>query len=377
MISSEYFIELLNKRGTGFFSGVPDSLLRNLCAYITDYIDKECGIITVNEGTAIALAAGHYLATGKIPLVYMQNSGLGNAVNPLLSLVDKEIYNIPILLLIGWRGMPGVKDEPQHIKQGRVTGSLLDCMEIKHAVLAKDTDEVAGQIDDAYIYMQTSKEPFALIIEKDTFEDHTLQNNNLSNYEMTRERAIQFVVDSLNKDAVVVSTTGMISRELFEYREKRGQGHEHDFLSVGSMGHASHIALGIALMKKSTNVYCFDGDGAVLMHLGALATIGTIKPDNYIHIVFNNGAHDSVGGQPTVALNIDLCQVALSSGYCFAFSVEKETDLHAILNIIKEKTGPVFLEIKVRKGARNDLGRPTTTPVQNKDDFMDFLSRRI
>jgi phosphonopyruvate decarboxylase len=375
MIEPGFFIELLAERNTGFFTGVPDSLLKNLCAYITDHIDKEHAIIAINEGAATALAVGHYLATGKIPVVYMQNSGLGNAVNPLLSLVDKEIYNIPLLLLIGWRGMPGAKDEPQHVKQGRVTAPLLDCMEIKHEILSKNASKIAGQIDDAYVYMQTSNEPFAFIIEKDTFEDYTLQKTVSSNYELTRERAIQLVIDSMNEDAIVVSTTGMISRELFEFREKQGQGHDRDFLSVGSMGHASHIALGIAQTKKDRRVYCFDGDGAVLMHLGALAAIGTIKPDNYVHVVFNNGAHDSVGGQPTVALDIDLCQVALSCGYQSAFSVERETDLQAILDATKEKPGLLFLEIKVKKGARKDLGRPTTTPVQNKTAFMDFLSK--
>lgn len=373
MLSPKYFVESLQSMQLDFFTGVPDSLLKNICAYITDNFSSEHNIIAANEGAAVGLATGYYLATGKIPVVYMQNSGLGNTVNPLMSLTDKEVYNIPALLLIGWRGEPGIKDEPQHVKQGKVTLSLLDTMGIKYVIMSQNEVEFIKQLHAAKTYMEETKEPFAFVIQKGTFEDYRLQQQGYCNLSLDREKAIQLVASSLETDAVIVSTTGMISRELFEYRETIHQGHEKDFLTVGSMGHASQIALGIALQKKKRRVYCFDGDGATLMHMGSLAVIGSLCPNNYIHVVFNNGAHDSVGGQPTVGLQMDLPSVAKACGYQNVFSVSDNSSLHGILNLIKELQGPVFLEIKVKKGARKDLGRPTTTPIQNKEALMHFL----
>ena len=287
------------------------------------------------------------------------------------------MYNIPVLLLIGWRGEPGVKDEPQHIKQGKVTLPLLDAMGIKYAVLSQNEADFAEQLKFAKTYMDSTKEPFAFIVQKDTFEDYKLQRQTNYVFSLDRESAIQIVASSLDSNAVVVSTTGMISRELFEYRERVNRGHESDFLTVGSMGHASQIALGIALHKKEKRVYCFDGDGATLMHMGSLAVIGSLCPTNYVHVVFNNGAHDSVGGQPTVGLQINLPLVAEACGYRKTFSVSKSDMLQQVLNQIRETQGPVFLEIKVKKGSRKDLGRPTTTPIQNKEALMNFLSKEL
>lgn len=373
MLSPKYFVESLQSMQLDFFTGVPDSLLKNICAYITDNLSLEHNIIAANEGAAVGLATGYYLSTGKIPVVYMQNSGLGNTVNPLMSLTDKEVYNIPALLLIGWRGEPSIKDEPQHVKQGKVTLPLLDTMGIKYAIMSQSEVEFIKQLHAAKTYMEETKEPFAFVIQKGTFEDYRLQHQEYCNLSMDREKAIQLVASSLETDAVIVSTTGMISRELFEYRETIHQGHEKDFLTVGSMGHASQIALGIALQKKKRRVYCFDGDGATLMHMGSLAVIGSLCPSNYIHVVFNNGAHDSVGGQPTVGLQVDFPSVAKACGYQNVFSVSDNSSLHGILNLIKELQGPVFIEIKIKKGARKDLGRPTTTPIQNKEALMHFL----
>lgn len=375
MISPNFFIDALASNQMDFFTGVPDSLLKNICAYITDHSSVENNIIAANEGGAIGLAAGYYLATGKIPVVYMQNSGEGNAINPLMSLTDKEVYNIPLLLLIGWRGEPGIKDEPQHAKQGKVTIPLLEAMGIKYEILSKDEQECAAQIDKANTYMQETKEAFALVIQKGTFADYALSEKEESVFDMKREEAICTVASFIEGDAVVVSTTGMISRELFEYRETVHQGHEKDFLTVGSMGHASQIALGIALQKQERKVYCFDGDGASLMHMGAMAVTASLQPVNYVHIVFNNGAHDSVGGQPTVGLKINLPKIAEACGYKETFSVSTRESLQEVLGEIVKLAGPVLLEIKVRKGARKDLGRPTTTPVQNKEALMSFLGR--
>jgi len=375
MLSPKYFIEQLKNKNIDFFTGVPDSLLKSLCAYITAEALPENNIIAANEGGAIGLASGYYLATGKIPVVYMQNSGLGNIVNPLLSLMDKEVYNIPVLLLVGWRGEPGEKDEPQHIKQGKVTIPLLNAMGIKYDILSKDEAACKSQLDIAVSQLNDNKEPYAFIIQSGTFSDFNLEDNTVEQFSLSREFAIQKIVDALEKDAVIVSTTGMISRELFEYRELKGQGHKRDFLTVGSMGHASQIALGIALNKKNHKVYCFDGDGAALMHMGSMPIIGNMNVQNYVHILFNNGAHDSVGGQPTVGLQIDFSAIALASGYKNAFSVDNEKSLEKVLQDIKEATVPTLLEIKVKKGARKNLGRPTTTPIQNKEAFMNFLSQ--
>ena len=375
MLSPQYFFNRLRENRIDFFTGVPDSLLKSVCAYITDHSNAESHIIAANEGSAIGLAAGYYLSTGRIPVVYMQNSGLGNAVNPLLSLVDKEVYHIPMILLIGWRGEPDVKDEPQHIKQGKVTLPLLDAMGVKHLILASCPDEFDMQLCKTLEYIQNNKAPVAFIVQKGTFENYVLQQQAPVDYPMMRETAVQTAIDAISEKAIVVATTGMISRELFEYRELLSQGHERDFLTVGSMGHASQIALGIALQAKDKSVYCFDGDGAVLMHMGALATIGSLKPANFFHLVVNNGAHDSVGGQPTVGHQIDIPAIALSCGYAFAVSVKEASEFKNVLRDTQAFKGPVLIEVKVRQGARKDLGRPTTTPVQNKSDFMQFLSK--
>lgn len=374
MIRPEFFIERLRENGIDCFAGVPDSLLKNICAYITDHCDDAHNIIAANEGAAVGLAAGHYLATGRPACVYMQNSGEGNIINPLASLTDQEVYNIPVLLLIGWRGRPGVHDEPQHVKQGKVTTGLLNVMGINYEVISKEEDRAEKQIAKAVKALQ-NKEVFALVIEKDTFEDYKLQNVEVNDLLMSREEAIRTVAAALDDKDCIVSTTGMISRELFEYRTAMNQGHERDFLTVGSMGHASQIALGIALAQPERRVWCFDGDGAAIMHMGSMAIVANKAPKNYVHVVFNNGAHDSVGGQPTVGLKIDIPAVAKAVGYKSTYSVDKKSDLDVILNEAKYYEGPIFVEIKVKKGNRKDLGRPTTTPIQNKEALMDFLSR--
>ena len=378
MIRPEFFIEKLRENGIDCFAGVPDSLLKNICAYITDHCDAEHNIIAANEGAAVGLAAGHYLATGQPSCVYMQNSGEGNIINPLASLTDPEVYNIPVLLLIGWRGRPGVHDEPQHVKQGKVTTGLLNTMGINFDVLSKEEDKAEKQIAKAIDALK-KKDVYALVIEKDTFEDYKLQNVEKNDLTMSREEAIQTVAAALGEKDCIVSTTGMISRELFEYRAAMNQGHERDFLTVGSMGHASQIALGIAMAKPDRKVWCFDGDGAAIMHMGSMAIVANKAPKNYVHVVFNNGAHDSVGGQPTVGLKIDLPAVAKAVGYKSAITVVSKEELEKELSTLNSQLltlgGPILLEVRVRKGNRKDLGRPTTTPIQNKEALMDFLKK--
>lgn len=375
MIRPAFLVNTLSWYKIDFYAGVPDSLLKDICAYLTDNSKKENNIIAANEGAAMGLAAGHFLASGEIPVVYMQNSGLGNTVNPLLSLTDEEVYNIPSLLLVGWRGEPGVKDEPQHIKQGKVTISLLEAMGIKYTIMADDETTLAAQLEEAVTYMNETKRTYAFVVRKGTFENYQLQNNEKNGFSLKREKAIGLVAGSIEENAIIVSTTGMISRELFEYRAGQQMEHSRDFLTVGSMGHASQIALGIALHQSRRPVYCFDGDGATLMHMGSLGIIGEMAPANYVHVVFNNGAHDSVGGQPTVGLKVDIPMIAKACGYKATYSVSTGEELKNVLSELQRQQGPVLLEIKVSKGSRKDLGRPTTTPIQNKNSFMDYLRK--
>ena len=374
MIRPSFFYDTLKGFGIDFYAGVPDSLLKNLCAYITDHADENHNIIAANEGGALGLAAGHYLATRQIPVVYMQNSGEGNIINPLASLTDPDVYNIPVLLVIGWRGKPGVHDEPQHVKQGKVTTGLLNVMGIDYTVLSKEEEKAEAQIKKAVDYMQRTNECYALVIEKETFDAYTLQNVEKNDLTLSREEAIQIVAAAISAKDVVVSTTGMISRELFEYRTATNQGHERDFLTVGSMGHASQIALGIALAQPRRRVWCFDGDGAAIMHMGGMAIVASKHPQNFVHVVFNNGAHDSVGGQPTVGLDIDLPAVAHAVGYKQIYSSNTKHELMALIEKLILQEGPILLQVCVKKGNRKDLGRPTTTPIQNKEALMSFLS---
>ena len=361
MISCKEFYDTLIRKNIDFFTGVPDSILKDFNAYLMDNSPNDKNIITANEGSSIALATGHHLATNKIPLVYMQNSGQGNAINPLMSLTDKEVYGVPLILLIGWRGEPGIKDEPQHLKQGRITLSLLDTLEIPYQILSSKNKNLEKTIEKAIDYALEKKSPYALVVKKDTL------------FEFNREDAIYLIMDQLDHADIIVSTTGKTSRELYEYRKEKNQGHEKDFLTVGSMGHSSQIALGIALSKPNSQVYCFDGDGAFLMHMGGIPIIGTKASKNFKHIIFNNGAHDSVGGQPTVGLDINIPKIAEASGYKTVMEAQSKDEIIKKIKILKFSEGPSLLEILVNRGARKNLGRPTRTPLQNKKDFMNFL----
>jgi phosphonopyruvate decarboxylase len=373
MLCPKAFYEELRHQHIDFFTGVPDSLLKSLCGYISDNVSSEEHIIAANEGGAIALGIGYYFATGKLPLIYMQNSGLGNAINPLLSLAAPEIYSTPMLLVLGWRGQPNVKDEPQHVKQGKVMLDMLKAMDIPFCVLSHDFSQAQSQLENAIKIAKQQSCPYAIVVEKDTFEPYSYQKQNMVNVSLTREEAIELIVEHLNPQAAVVATTGMASRELFELRKKKGSDGQNDFLTIGGMGHASQIALGLALNQKQKNVVCIDGDGAVLMHMGALALIGQLQCPNFTHIVINNGAHDSVGGQPTACTQLDLSAVAKACGYQHALSASTAVDITKQLLALSQLKGPTFLEIRTKKGSRKDLGRPTSTPAENKDKFMSFL----
>ena len=373
MIRPSYFYDLLLKNGTDFFAGVPDSLLKNFCAYVTDNAPAEKHIISANEGSATGLACGYHFATGRIPMIYMQNSGEGNMVNPLMSIADPDVYSVPMLIVIGWRGEPGVHDEPQHVKQGKVTCTLLDAMQVPYEILSENEEDLPAQFERAYKYIKENNAQYAFVIRKGTFDEYKLQKNEAVNGNMSREEAIEKIMLSAAPSTAFVSTTGMASRELYELRDKHGMSHEKDFLTVGGMGHASQIALTIAMNKKDRQVYCIDGDGAAIMQMGGMATIGSRKPNNYVHFILNNGAHDSVGGQPTVGRQIDLCAIARGCGYENVVKAETPEALEAVLKDKKTKEMLTFVEVIVTKGARKDLGRPKSTPIENKKALMSFL----
>lgn len=370
MIDVDKLIDYFTTLKITYYCGVPDSQLSSFC----DFVEKNCdNTIAANEGNAVALATGYYLSSGNYPVVYLQNSGLGNIVNPVTSLTHKKVYSIPMIYVIGWRGQPGVHDEPQHIKQGEITLKLLEMLDIEYIVINEDStlNDIKSEFQDKFLDKLENGESVAIVVSKGAFKEYKIEKSNDNT--LTRESAIQCVSDFLGENDMVVSTTGKSSRELFEYRESKNQGHGNDFLTVGSMGHSSSIALGVALNSPNKKIFCFDGDGAILMHMGSLALIGNKKPSNFYHVMFNNSAHESVGGLPTVMSDIDIENVVLSCGYNKVYHAGNMDELKVILPEFVSQKGPVFLDIDVNIESRKDLGRPTTTPIENKNDFVKKL----
>ena len=364
---------ILAKSDINFFTGVPDSLLKQFCLCVVDNVPEDRHVIAANEGNAIALAAGYHLGTGKIPLVYMQNSGFGNSVNPLLSLCDPEVYSIPMLLLIGWRGEPGVHDEPQHIKQGKVQLDLLKAMDIPYEIISKNEQQLAEKIIKGVEEAIKENRPFAILVKQSAFDVYGSTSRTINEGLMFREESLQVILNQLPADGIIVSTTGKTSREIFEIRKKTGEPHFKDFLTVGSMGHCSSIALGIAIAKPERKVVCIDGDGALIMHMGSLSTVGKLKPKNFYHILMNNQVHESVGGQATSARFIDFQKLVQANAYNKVLFADDEDELLSLVGKFMNETGPSFLEFKIKPGSREDLGRPTEVPIKNKEHFMSFL----
>ena len=367
----EKLVEII---GSDFYTGVPDSQLKALCNYLmaTYGIDPHHHVIAANEGNCTALAAGYHLATGKVPVVYMQNSGEGNIINPVASLLNDKVYAIPVVFVIGWRGEPGIHDEPQHIYQGEVTIKLLEDMSIPSFIIGKEpTDAETAAAMAEFRNILAAGRDVAFVIRKGALTDAPKVEYRNEN-RMIREEIIQHIVKASGDDPIV-STTGKASRELFETRAANGQSHQYDFLTVGSMGHSSSIALGIAINKPKQRIWCVDGDGAVLMHMGSMAVLGSNKPKNLIHVVINNGAHETVGGMPTVAGSIDRVGVAKACGYPYAVCVDSFEALDRELEAAKERGALSLIEVKCSIGAREDLGRPTTTALENKQNFMAYL----
>lgn len=373
MIKCEDLYQIMAKNDLTWFSGVPDSTFKEWMSFLNDRHGQGLtNRIAAIERDAIGWAAGYHVATGKIGVVYMQNSGLGNVVNPLTSLADPEVYNIPILLMVGWRGEPGKQDEPQHIKMGKITLPLLDVLGVKYSILPDNIEEAEQVVIQAKKYLDEARGIYALIVKEGTFGEYKGRDEREDD-EMSREEAIKMTIDAMSGTEIIVSTTGKASRELFDYREKKRVGHQNDFLMVGSMGLASSFGAEIALQKPEKKVFIFDGDGAMIMSAGVLSTIGYYAPKNLYHIVFDNESHDSTGGQPTTSQSVDFKNLALANSYRGAKTVKTKEELKESLEEIKEKEGPQMLVVKVRKGARPDLGRPTISPSENKKAFMNYL----
>ena len=377
MIKCENLYKIFKESGFEYFTGVPDSVFGEWMAFLNDMSGKGLiNRIAVIERDAIGWAGGYFAATGKIGVVYMQNSRLGNAVNPLTSLADKEVYGIPILLMVGWRGEPGVKDEPQHVKMGKITLPLLDVLGVKYDFLPTDVKKAEKVISRAKKQMFLTSRPYALVVRKGIFEKYAKKTEEKADYEMTREEAIEIVIGGAPENSAIIATTGKASRELFEIRKAKKQGHEKDFLMVGSMGLASSFGAEIALQKTNKKIFVLDGDGALLMSAGALSTIGYYQPKNFVHIVFDNESHDSTGGQPTTSVSSDLVKMALANGYKAAKKIQSKKELKAAVKEFKKIKGPEMIIVKIRKGSRNDLGRPTISPRENLKNFMAFLKEK-
>ena len=364
----EKLIKILDK---DFYTGVPDSQLKALCNYLADNFNSKNHLIAANEGNAVALGAGYHLATGKIPVIYMQNSGQGNTINPVASLTNDKVYAIPQIFVIGWRGEPNVKDEPQHIYQGEVTLKLLEVMDIAYFVITQETSE--EELKDtmtSFNEILAKGKSVAFVVKKGAlkYENKVVYKND---YKMKREEIIEHITKATKED-LIISTTGKASRELYEIRDKYSQSHKYDFLTVGSMGHSSSIALGVAL-NTTKKVWCIDGDGALLMHMGSMGLMGANKPNNLIHILINNGSHETVGGMKTVCENMDWKLIAKGCGYEYVKSVDNFEDLDKILLECRENNVLSFLEIKCAIGAREDLGRPKIPAIKNKENFMEYI----
>lgn len=369
MISCEELFSIFQNLNLKFYSGVPDSCFAPIVDYLLAHEDDYHHIIATNEGEALAIATGYHLSTGGIPVLYVENAGLGNLINPLTSLTDKYVYNIPTLLLISWRGAPSLNDAPQHNRMGIITPNLLELLGIPYYVYGGDNTALKKMIYEGLERIKEKNVPYALLFAKGDIQpySHMLDGPTA---EMTREEAIKIIADEMNdSSAVFLSTTGKTSRELFEYREVKGVSHEKDFLNVGAMGYVSSVGFGLSLNTRK-KVVVLDGDASILMHMGNLATIGHHKPDNFYHVILDNHSHDSTGGQPTVADTVDFCEVARAVGYRYAKQVETAAQLKAELKNVKGVNGPALLLVYVKKGARDNLGRPTIPLTKLKESFM-------
>lgn len=375
MVNQKELFEALDAMGVDFYTGVPDSLLNDFCLYMTHNMSAEQHVMAANEGNAIAIAAGHYMATGKLPLVYMQNSGIGNATNPLLSLTHNCVYSIPMLLVIGWRGDPAINDHAQHKKQGELTPVLMKDMDIPYEILDAE-DTVINKFEWAVEKAREISSPVALIAKKAILTEKVKKQNYPESKLMNREEAVSAVIDIFGSDAIYLGTTGRATREVHEQLKLHGIDSGHEWQNVGSMGHASSVGLGIALAKPEQKVVVFDGDAAAVMHMGALATNCRYKAGNMIHIVLNNGVNESVGGQPSAGYVVNLTAIAAACGYrTSGHAVEKKEELQAIVKNYQKEDMPLFIDVHVRQGIRPDMPKLGIDHKAVKIELMENLSK--
>lgn len=375
MVDQKQLFDSLQEMGVDFFTGVPDSLLNNFCLYLTQNIPDGQHVMAANEGNAVAIAAGHYMATGNIPLVYMQNSGIGNATNPLLSLTHDCVYGIPMILVIGWRGDPSISDHVQHRKQGELTPVLMKDMDIPYDILDSD-DTVIDKFAWAVSKAREISSPVALIAQKAILTEKVKKQEYPSSKLMNREDAVSAVVDVLGSDAIYLGTTGRATREVHEQLKEHGVGEGHEFQNVGSMGHVSSVGLGLALAKPGKRIVVFDGDAAVVMHMGALATNCRYKAGNMIHIVLNNGVNESVGGQPSAGYVVNLTEIAAACGYRTpGHAVETKDELQTIIRDFEQGGMPLFIDVHVRQGIRSDMPKLNIDHKAQKEALMKNLNK--
>lgn len=369
------FYNQLTARGFDFFTGVPDSLLTDFIQYVGDHHPAEKYINAANEGTAVGLAAGWHLATKRFPVVMIQNSGIGNVINPLLSLVDPRVYKIPMLFLIAWRGEPGKKDEPQHIVQGGIMSSLLADLGVTSEVLPGYDEGAEAALDLAHFHLRTKGSPFAFLVRRKTFLTYTSTKETTQKHSLSREDAIHVMLEHIGKFDSLISGAGVSSRELIEIREKKGILFNQDFYCLGAKGHSSSIAMGIALAKPSKMIYVLDSDGSFFMHMGAAAQIGSRKIPNLRHIILNNHVHETSGGVPSVGDTVDFVKLAEGCGYVYSASASTKEEVIKHLENMKTIQGSGLLEIKIRSFSKLDTRPPKIGPKENKENFMDFLNQ--
>lgn len=374
MLDQNRVFDILKKNGVNYFVGVPDSYLNGFCNYALTNAGKN-NIIAANEGNAVGIAAGHYFATKEIPLVYLQNSGMGITINPLVSLADKNVYAVPMLILVGWRGQGNSEpNHPQHKLQGEITPGTFELLHIPYTVLSDDDVFFANTIEKAIKYCNETRQPYGLIAPKGVMATSEKPNNKDTVYPMSREEAIEVILDHLPKDTIYSATTGRATRELFFLREKRNESKAHDFLNVGSMGHASSVALGIALEKPKRKVVVLDGDSATMMHMGAMTMLSKMDVPNYIHVVLNNGAHESVGGQPSAGHKIDFTKIADACGYAtVGKAVETKQELIEAIEKLKECGKAAFIDCRIHKG----LNRKLPPIIFNHREAIDALIKDL
>lgn len=378
MINQEKFLEVLKDLGVEYFTGVPDSYLNGFCNCLCEIVSDDKNIVSANEGNAIAIASGYYFSTGKIPLVYMQNSGLGNAINPILSLADIDVYKVPMVLLIGWRGEPATGDHVQHKRQGKITTDLLELMEIPYIIAEDNDDLLEKQVRPLIEQSKNERKIVAIIAREGVFAEVEKATKPVENgYPLFREEAIELVLDIMPKDTIYVATTGRATRELYFLRERRGEGHNCDFLNLGSMGHASSVAFALALESKHRKVVCLDGDAAALMHMGAFSMVSQYELPNFIHIVLNNGAHESVGGQPSAGMKVDFTKIADGTGYqTIGQYVSTKEEIREAIDKLMNSNKASFIDIRIKKGLSRKLP-PLNIPsyIELINEFMDELNK--